>query len=58
MDITNRRKFFLNCSTWVKCTICDGHIPQVLFLSKRGIHCNNQTFGMQNFDLAGNSGKI
>ena len=31
MDITNRRKFFLNCSTWVKCTICDGHIPQVLF---------------------------
>ena len=44
----------MNSGTWVQCTICDGHVPEVLFLSKRGINSDHQTVRMQKFDPAGN----
>ena len=36
----------MNCGTWVKCTICDGHITQVLFLSQRSVYSNDQSLWM------------
>lgn len=36
----------MNSGTWVKCTISNGHISQVLFLSQRGIYGNDQTVRM------------
>ena len=38
MDVPYRWKIFLNTSTWVKCTISNGHIAQVFFLSKRSVY--------------------
>lgn len=50
MDVTYRRQILLNTSTWVKCTISNGHIAQVLFLSKRSIYGNHKSMGMKLFD--------
>lgn len=36
----------MNSGTWVKCTISNGHISQVLFLPQRGIYGNDQTVRM------------
>ena len=46
-----RRKLFMNCSTWVKCTICNGHIAQVLFFAKRSIYGDNQSIWMVRLDV-------
>ena len=50
VNVTYRRKIFLNTSTWVKCTISNGHIAQVLFLSKRSIYGDYKGMGMKSFD--------
>ena len=50
MDVTYRRQILLNTSTWVKCTISNGHIAQVLFLSKRSIYGDHKSMGMKLFD--------
>ena len=53
VDISNRRKIFLNTSTWVQCTISNGHIAQVLFLSKGSINSNDQGMRVELSDKPG-----
>ena len=36
----------MNGSTWVQCTISDGHISQVLFLSQRSVYSDDQILWM------------
>ena len=40
----------MDSGTWVKCTICNGHIPQVLFFAQRGINGNDKSLGMMGMD--------
>ena len=47
MDIPYRRKIFLNTGTWVECTISNGDIAQVLFLSKRSINGDHKGMRMK-----------
>ena len=46
MNIANRRQFFTDGGTWVKRAICNGHVAQVLFLSKRGVYGDYKRFRM------------
>ena len=41
----------MNGSTWVQCTISDGHISQVFFLSQRSINSNDQAVRMPGKNL-------
>ena len=43
----------MDSGTWVKCTICDGHVSQVLFLAQRGINGNDKALGMMGMDKVG-----
>ena len=43
----------MDSGTWVKCTICDGYVSQVLFLAQRGINGNDKALGMMGMDKVG-----